>query len=113
VTDDDHFSAAAAGISRAEQNHDETERDVTVSDSVFCEGNPVVVHNSAYEDYQLVDMPVTRNDAVQEDALRFENKKLRIECIKLALVACENNLDDDQHVIDTMKRYWRFVRTGD
>ena len=112
MTDDDHFSDATAGIARAEQNNEEPDKGVTVSDSVFCEGSPVVVH-SAYEDYEFVDVPVTRKESPQEDALRYENKKLRLECIKLALVACENNLGDDQHVIDTMKRFWRFVRTGD
>lgn len=86
--------------------------DITVSSSVFCEGNPVVTHNAMYEDYELVDLPVTRKETSADDALRFENKKLRLECIKLAVTACRN-LDDDQHVIDTMKRYWHFVRTGD
>ena len=83
-----------------------------VSESVFCEGSPVAVHNSPYDNFEFIDVPVA-SEEVFDGAFRFEHKKLRLECIKLALVACEDNLGDDQHVYDTMKRYWQFVRTGD
>ncbi len=83
------------------------------SQSVFCEGSPVAVHSSPYDGFEFIKTPLSNDESPAGDTSSFEYKKLRLECIKLALTACENNLDDDQHVYDTMKRYWRFVRTGD
>ena len=108
------------------------EPSVTFSNTVLSDGRPIAVSRNPYADHfgEGFNIDEARfNDDLDEmqqrkklqqkarrssgTPLDFENKKLRLECIKLSIAACAHHPDDDQLVIDTMKRFWRFVRNGD
>ena len=91
------------------------------SDTAFDEDQPIAKTKSPYEDIikDIQSKPDYEGNtrarflqATSGDVTGLENKKLRLECIKLALVACSHQLDDDQLVLDTIKRFWHFTRTG-
>ena len=78
------------------------------SDSVYAEGNPVVTSpTSPYDKFREEMTKVVPVDG----STVSEHQKLRVECVKLAILA--DTTGDQEHIVNIMKRYWQFIQSGD
>lgn len=78
--------------------------------SVFVEGSSVVTTSSPYDQYRNVDLEYVSTDQVSISTPNLK-RKLRLECIKLALQTNKNL--GEEHIIGLAKRYYQYVKTGE
>ena len=78
-------------------------------DTVYAEGNPVMTTTSPYDQYRNVEIEY----ASESDLSSGETKKtLRLECLKLAAMIKSHTIDTTV-IVDTAKRYYQYVKTGE